>query len=381
MRSFFTTFFGAYFGATLFVILHMMDVLKPFKIKYLVLTIYLLMGAAVFLGRVWGKYLPLELSACLTRIGYVWMSILTYMFLWSIVWIVLRFLNIGPVLNTHRVLFFLGEVATCLIVLFVGYLNAYNVRIVRHQIETETDTNIRIVQISDTHLGFMNSERQFKKIIDKINTIDADILFITGDFLENEHNFAVIKGIGHSIKNLNIPLGIWAVTGNHEYIAGIERSMDYMNSLGINVLRDSSVILENGLMLIGREDRTLERRGGKSPMSLEELMAQKISGEFSVTELSKEYLTILLTHQVSDHGEYVNKNIDLVLSGHTHFGQLFPYTLVTKRVYDIAYGYEKRGNTHMYVSSGTGIWGPPFRMGTKSEIVVFDIRKVVSSRS
>ena len=80
-----------------------------------------------------------------------------------------------------------------------------------------------------------------------------------------------------------------------------------------------------------------------------------------------------MTHQIKDHKEYENRDIDLVLSGHTHFGQIFPFNLITKKMFDIAYGLQKRGNTYIYVSSGTGIWGFPMRIGTKSEIVVFEI--------
>ena len=374
MRSFFLLFFSVYFGATAFVSWHMMDVLKPFKVKYILLVIYIVLGLAVFLGRFWGKHLPLEMSAFLTRLGYIWMSLLTYMFVWSVVWLVLRLFKVGPVLDTHRILFFFGEVALCLIIFLIGYINAYDVRVVTHHLETEKSTSLRVVQISDVHLGFMNSERQFEKVVNKINSLEPDILLITGDFIENEHNYAVKKGIGQSIKNINPPLGKWAVTGNHEYIAGIETSMEYMNGLGIKVLRDSSVLIDDGLLLIGREDRSMRRWAEVSPLSLDEVLSQNItSTEVSALQTAKEALTILMTHQVSDHFEYMDKNIDLVVSGHTHFGQLFPFTIVTKKMFDIAYGLEKRGNTYMYVSSGTGVWGPPFRMGTISEIIVFEI--------
>ncbi|MCL2063052.1 MAG: metallophosphoesterase [Candidatus Cloacimonetes bacterium] len=376
MRAFFLIFICIYFGTSTFVILHTMDVLKPFKIRFLFLILYILLTFAIFLGRIWGNLFPLDVSAWLARLGYIWMGLLVYMFVWSVIWLILRFFSIGPDLAIHRILFFLGEIILCFTIFLVGYTNARNVQVIRHNIGTDKELNIRIVQISDNHLGFMNSEKQFRIIIEKINQLEPDLLLITGDFLENEHNYAIINDIGKSLTSLNISLGIWAILGNHEYISGIETSIDYMKSLGISILRDDSVMIGDSLLLIGQEDQTMQRWVNEPLKGLDDLLSSTIENDdLSVAEIAKNKFTILMTHQIKNHKLYEKKDIDLVLSGHTHFGQYFPFNIITKKLFDIAYGLEKRGGTYMYVSSGTGVWGPPMRLGSRSEIVVFDVKK------
>ena len=373
MRSFLLTFLTTYYGATLFVVLHTFDLLKPFKLKYVIVLCYILLSTAVFLGRFWGNHFPLNISAWLARIGYVWMGLLVYMFVWSLTFLILRLFKIGPVLNKSRLILFLFEVILVFIILVIGYINANTVRITKHKLETSKQVSLRVVQITDNHLGFMNSEYRFSKIVEKIRTLEPDILLITGDFLENEHDYAIKNDIGRALRNMKLSMGIYAITGNHEYIANIDKSMEYMESLGIVMLRDEVKIFEDeSLRLIGREDTSKERRYNKPNQTLEYLLKQG--------DDNGDLFTIVMDHQVKKHNEYEVEAIDLVISGHTHYGQLFPFNLVTKRIFDIAYGLEKWGNTYMYVSSGTGVWGPPMRLGTRSEIVVFDIVPTASRR-
>ena len=394
MRLLFLTFLLIYFAINSVVVIHMMQVLKPFKVKYVILAVYIFFILALMIGRFsFGRLdtlLPLDVSAWLTRLGYYWMGLLTFMFVWSCACMVLRCFNIGAVEPQHRIVFYLCEVVLCLMIFFIGFHIARNPVIVRHEINTNKGTELRIVQISDTHLGFMMSERNFTKIVNKIEEINPDILLITGDFLENERSYAEIKDIGRALRNLNPKYGIWAVTGNHEYIGGIENSLAYKETLGIKTLRDSTVFIDNKFLLIGQEDSAARRFGDFPLKTLDELFEQKIPvGDISacpasvpsmssstptVSDLTPNHLTILITHQISNHTKYENRNIDLVLSGHTHNGQFFPWNLVIKRIFDIGYGLVKRGDSHFYVSSGTWHWGPPLRLGTKSEIVVFEIK-------
>ena len=124
----------------------------------------------------------------------------------------------------------------------------------------------------------------------------------------------------------------------------------------ITLLRDSVVTLENGIQVIGRDDRRQRDRE-----SLDKLVRQ--------TDPSKPIL--LIDHQPYDLEQTVDAGIDLQFSGHTHHGQVWPLTYLTDYLFELSYGYEKRENTHLYVSSGLSLWGPPYRIGTDSEIVVF----------
>jgi predicted MPP superfamily phosphohydrolase len=362
-----------YFGATSVVIAHMMTVLKPFAIKWVIMSVFIILGVAITIGR-WSPGLPLSISAFFVRIGFVWMGLLTYLTIWSAVFLILKRWVIHPLSDSGRIAFFLAEVALFTVIFLIGNHIARDLKLAIHELQTDKNASIRAVQITDLHIGNMNTERHLSKIVDMINTVNPDIILITGDFMENENKYATRKNIGQSMKRLNPPLGVWAITGNHEYIAGIESSITHMKSLGINILRDESVIIDDRLLLIGREDPALQWRENKTPLSLTEILSHQITDEKTTEELSHQMLTILMTHQERTYKEYAGKSIDLILSGHTHAGQFFPWNIVANRMFEIGYGLVKRDNTYIYVSSGTGIWGPPFRLGTRSEIVVFDIR-------
>ncbi len=159
-------------------------------------------------------------------------------------------------------------------------------------------------------------------------------------------------------------MGIYAITGNHEYIGGVSRAVKYIESLKIKLLRDTAVEVNGKLILIGREDRDIKRFKGLQRKNLKDILAG--------VDLSKPL--ILLDHQPFNLQEAANYNIDLQLSGHTHAGQLWPFTYLTKAIYELDWGYKVKGNTHYYVSSGYGTWGPPVRIGSKPEIVIITLK-------
>ena len=158
------------------------------------------------------------------------------------------------------------------------------------------------------------------------------------------------------LSRLKAPLGILMAPGNHDYFSNIEEVEQFLALTSITLLRDSVVTLENGIQVIGRDDRRQRDRE-----SLDKLVRQ--------TDPSKPIL--LIDHQPYDLERTVDAGIDLQFSGHTHHGQVWPLTYLTDYLFELSYGYEKRENTHLYVSSGLSLWGPPYRIGTDSEIVVF----------
>jgi len=153
--------------------------------------------------------------------------------------------------------------------------------------------------------------------------------------------------------------GVYTVMGNHEYIGGAEEAYAYLSNHGVTVLRDRVIKLENSLYLVGREDRSMQRFTGRPRKPLSELMAP----------VDKRSPVILMDHQPFHLEEGENNGADLQISGHTHHGQLWPNNTITNLVYELSWGYKKRGNTHVYVSSGYGSWGPPVRTGNRPEIV------------
>jgi predicted MPP superfamily phosphohydrolase len=197
--------------------------------------------------------------------------------------------------------------------------------------------------------------------VKKINVLHPDIVFVGGDLVDDKAAVLREKGIGFSFKDIKAPLGVYGITGNHEYINGVDSSVNYMKELNVIVLRDSSITINNGFVLIGREDRS---RGLKRRKPLKDL----------VESSEKNLPVILMDHTPFQLEEAMENGVDLQLSGHTHHGQMFPINLITNKIYELSRGYKKKGNTQYYVSSGVGTWGPPVRTGSRSEIVNLKIK-------
>jgi predicted MPP superfamily phosphohydrolase len=166
-----------------------------------------------------------------------------------------------------------------------------------------------------------------------------------------------------NLGRLNAPLGVWAITGNHEYIGGdLEEFHRRIEADGIRLLMDEEVLIGDAFYVIGRKDRSAARRGD-GRKSLEEL-----------TEgLDRSLPLIMMDHQPFNLEEAEASKVDLQVSGHTHNGQIWPGPLVIKRIYENGYGLLHKGKTAVVVTSGLGIWGPPLRLGTKAEIVSIEL--------
>ena len=166
--------------------------------------------------------------------------------------------------------------------------------------------------------------------------------------------------MAEELRNIKTTQGVYAITGNHEYYGENPYATEtYLKTAGITYLRDSSVLVNNSFYIVGRDDKTNTNR-----KTLKDVMRN--------VDASKP--VILLDHQPFHLNEAQENKVDLQISGHTHNGQFFPGNLFVKGMYELAYGYMKKGTTHYYVSSGLGLWGPQYRIGTQSELVVIDLK-------
>jgi len=152
--------------------------------------------------------------------------------------------------------------------------------------------------------------------------------------------------------------GIYLAPGNHEYIANITKCVDFLTKAGVTVLQDSVVLVNNTCYIAGRDDKSNTER-----KTITELIAS----------LDTTLPIILLDHQPYNFDEVEKNNIDLYIAGHTHDGQVFPISWITKALFEVSHGYLKKGNSHFYVTSGIGIWGGKFRIGSRSEYVVINV--------
>lgn len=248
---------------------------------------------------------------------------------------------------------------TCALLVY-GYVNYLNPKVEHLDIslETKADSKLRIVAVSDIHLGYGTSVKTLRKYVEMINSQQPDIVLITGDLIDNSIKPIIERPYDAELAMIDAKLGIYMVPGNHEYISGIDDVVDYLSHTNITLLRDSIVSLPNGIQIIGRDDRFNTRR-----KPLDHLLAQ----------VDRERPAIVLDHQPYKLAKADSLKVDLLLCGHTHHGQVFPFNLITDRIYEQSHGYRKWDYSHIWVSSGLALWGPPFRIGTHSDMAVIDI--------
>ncbi|MDR1723386.1 MAG: metallophosphoesterase [Tannerella sp.] len=217
---------------------------------------------------------------------------------------------------------------------------------------------LKIVAISDLHLGLGTDRALLRRTIAGINAEKPDIILIGGDLIDNSIVPVIKLEMWRELNELQAPQGIFMALGNHDYISGIDKSIAFIREkTNICLLRDSVATLPCGLQIMGRDDRSHKR------LPAEDLQL--------LVDASKPL--IIIDHQPVNLDEAERIGVDLQFSGHTHHGQVIPISWLTDKLFELSYGYQKRGVTHYYVSSGIAIWGPPFRIGTNSEYVVFRI--------
>ena len=184
------------------------------------------------------------------------------------------------------------------------------------------------------------------------------MIFICGDLIDNSIVPVKNQQMDAELALLNARYGVYMVPGNHEYISGITECKQFLVRTPVHVLQDTVVTLPNGIQIVGRDDRSVRSRKDLAQLTL---------------NVNAEQPVIVLDHQPVELSENVEAKVDLLLCGHTHNGQVWPIKWLTGRMFEISYGYEKRNQTHIYVTSGLSLWGPPFRIGTQSEMVVINL--------
>lgn len=213
-----------------------------------------------------------------------------------------------------------------------------------------------IIQISDLHLSDNTQIRLPNAIVEKVNSLNADLVVLTGDMVDGP--LEELKDLARSLGNLKSKHGVFFVTGNHDHYSGADEWCDYFSSLGITVLRNSRVELENGAFsLAGVDDYRGDWRVG-STCDLEEAVGGR----------SMKIPLVLLSHNPEVFENSSKLAIDLQLSGHTHGGQIWPFHAAVRAVTPYLSGLYKKGESTLYVSRGTGYWGPPIRLGAPAEI-------------
>lgn len=241
-----------------------------------------------------------------------------------------------------------------------GLLEAKRLRLERVRIETPSlppgVERLRIVQISDLHLGLLSRGGTARKVADAIAALEPDLLVATGDVVDAQINH--IEGMADSLSALHPPWGKFAVTGNHEVYAGLDQSLQFLRKAGFTVLRNEKRPVGEALTVAGVDDPAAGR-----PVDEATLLGEAESGRFTVLLKHRPQVDIAAAHR-----------FHLQLSGHAHRGQIFPFTLLTALFYPLQNGlYPLTADSLLYTSRGTGTWGPPMRVFSPPEITLFEI--------
>ena len=266
--------------------------------------------------------------------------------------------------------YYAGITGILLTIVYLGlgaYLD-YHVNYTYYEIKSakEIGDNFRIIQISDSHIGATFDGNGFKKHMEKLKSVESDIVVVTGDFVDDDTTKEDMIDSVKALSILNPKYGIYMISGNHDKGYFNTRNFTYddmkeeLNKYNIKLLEDEIIEINDYISLIGRKDRS-----DKDRKSIDELVSNLNSSKYIID----------LNHQPNDYKNEMNK-VDLVLSGHTHGGQLFPlgYIGLLMGSNDEFYGLHKRENTNFIVNSGISDWAIDFKTGTFSEIGIIDIK-------
>jgi predicted MPP superfamily phosphohydrolase len=342
----------------------------PFRI-WAVIAFWVIVGSFI-VARFLERAYPCDFTEVMTWIGSFWLGAMVYFILSLLVIDFARLINhfipFFPQIfyadyQRTKLLTLLVISGLVMIITTVGFINARNpvVKSLDLNISKKVTGNktLKIAMASDIHLGTLVGKRGAARLVRMINGLHPDIILLAGDLVDEDLSPVIRRNLGETLKNFYAPLGVYAITGNHEYIGGAEQAVAYLTAHNIRFLSDTAELIDDRFYLAGREDRDRPRFTGKQRKPLADIL-KGIDHSFPI---------ILMDHQPFQLSKPEELGVDLQLSGHTHHGQIWPFNYITNAIYEVSWGYKKKGNTNIYVSCGFGTWGPPMRLGNRPEVV------------
>jgi uncharacterized protein len=375
MRLFLLTFFLLYGGVHLYVFLKAKAAFA-FSVRTGV-AVALVMAVMLFapvIVRQLEKSGHETFAQVMSYTGYIWLGVIFLFISVSLVLDSYRFagylisgffskpLRIFAV--TPQYAFFI-PLAASLVIAFYGYFEAGDIRTENIVIESRKIPSeiqrLRIVQISDVHLGLIVREERLRRILEKVRAAGPDILVSTGDLVDGQING--MSDLSALLSKVSPRYGKFAIFGNHEYYAGIDQSTRFTEDAGFSILRGQGHEVGGIINVVGVDDPQGRAFGAFRGGNEDELLSKFPADRF----------TLFLKHR-----PFINKGslglFDLQLSGHVHKGQIFPFSIVTGLYYPIQAGFASLAdNSRIYVSRGSGTWGPPIRFLSPPEVTVIDL--------
>ncbi|GHT08434.1 metallophosphatase [Bacteroidia bacterium] len=343
---------------------------KSKRVKWIYAIVYLFIFLSFIIAMLGRNHLPVFIQKILYFPGTSWLAVMMYLLLFFILTDLIYFLyrifhgiSYKDKKKFRKMQVFTGYSLVIALAIY-GYVQFSHPKIVEQEIVIHKNSGnykeLKVVGISDLHLGINIDKKRLAKQVKLINEQHPDLIVIAGDIVDNNVLPLEKEKMWEEFEQLQAPLGVYFCPGNHEYLSGIKPSMAFLKKTKLHLLIDNYALVDNSLYIIGRDDK----QGNPQRKSLKDLL----------TNINPALPMVLLDHEPYHLEEAEANGIDLQFSGHTHNGQIWPGNLVVKWIYELGHGYKQRGNTHYFVSSGLGLWGPQFRIGTESEVVVFNIK-------
>lgn len=336
-------------------------------------VIYIFFALSLIIG-----YLPLPsgIKGVMSWIGSLWMGIFIYLLMLFLVADLIILLGtivrVIPRPMPQVICFYAGLIGILLTTGLVSYgiYHADQIKYPSYEVQVKEPTlsdDMKIALISDLHLGAINSEKRLESIVQGINELEPDIVCLAGDIFNGDYN--AIHNPGEAIdllKGITAKYGVYACLGNHDAGDTFNEFVRFLEQSNIKLLNDEYVIIDERLILFGRVDSSPIGRFG-------ELHRKDVTE--TIASLDTNMPVVVMDHNPSNIEQYSGE-VDLILAGHTHRGQIFPGSLITNAMYIVDYGhYQKDADSpHVIVTSGVGTWGMPMRVGTNSEIVSILLR-------
>ena len=333
-----------------------------------VLFCFLFLPVLFCVVNVWGPSLDIDprLLRPFAFLGGYWLAFFHYSAYAGILYLLLRFAGLvagnGPAWQNAFTLYAKGAFLAVMAILVYGGWNALHpiVREVEHDTGKNLPQPVKIVLVTDLHLGALFGRQYAEELTERINRQNADVVLIGGDLADNSLNYLLREKSYEPLQKIQSRYGVYGVLGNHDHFNGrVRTELEMFRSVGFHMLVDEAVDLPCHIHLVGLEDyrnspgkATLEKLAGKDPAKA----------------------NVLLEHQPRRFLEAEKAGYDLYMAGHTHGGQQAPLNLVTKRMYLLDYGSKKFGSMMGITSCGYGLWGSPVRIGNTPEIVVITLK-------
>lgn len=343
---------------------------KAYRMPYAFLFIAELI--VYLIGFIFNVRLPEEVLRPILLIGTSWMILIGYMTALLLIYDFVRLVGrwIGFIKRWHmerlpvRRWYFIFSFVVVIAAMCYGNYRFFHPVVNKYTIDIDKKVegidSLRVVMVADVHVGYLINKPILKMYVDKIMEQKPDIILLVGDIIDYDLPPLINQHMEEEFRRLKAPYGVYVSTGNHEYRLNSEEKIAWLgNETGMKMLRDEAFKVDDKFYIVGREDDLAPNRKNLSDI---------------MKSVDKSAPIIVMNHEPNNLKEEVDAEIDLAVYGHTHNGQLFPYNLLINEYYQVGHGYKKINNSHIYVTSGLGLAGPQYRIGTISEIVVLDLK-------